>query len=185
MDNDNTILKDKSKKSGSFSSNTTGGILDTPKIEGTFNVSDDNQVWIPDSAKLEYHTQRLSHSKWAFRLSFFGSILGFIIIVFCIGVSMYVGHVEWSGVISGIIVESVAVMFFHLSNKADDKITDFFKEVTVDAKIEKAISLSKNVKNDSIRDELFVKLSLFLCGINEDRICKNTKEVCKENIHDE
>lgn len=152
--------------------------IKTPK--GIFQVSEKKSLWIPDDAKRSYHEQRLSQSKWAFRLSFWGSILGFAVIVWCIWKSISINQVEWAGVISGTVIEAVSALFFYLSNKANEKITEFFKELTIDANVKDSMKLASEIKDNTIRDKLLVKLSLHLSGIDEERICKDTQEVCNK-----
>lgn len=64
------------------------------------------------------------------------------------------------------------------------KITEFFRELTIDSNVERALTLAEKVKKDSIRDELLVKLSLHLSGINEEKICKKTSEICSAENFD-
>ena len=135
----------------------------------------------PEKTKKTYHEQRLSQSKWAFRLSFFGSIVGFIVIVSSLRESIHTGNEQWAGIASGTVIEAVSALFYNLSNKANEKITEFFLELTKDSNITKSIILSDQIGNDAVRDELKVKLSLHLAGIDEDKICKNTNEVCNKN----
>lgn len=142
-----------------------------------------NDIWIPDKAKQNYHQQRLGQSKWAFRLSLWGGLLGFIIIILSLIFGLQEGNVQNIGLIAGAIVEAVSALFYTLSNRANEKITEFFQELTIDSNIERALALVEKVKSDSIRDELLVKLSLHLSGINEERICKKTNEICNvENL---
>ena len=139
------------------------------------------ETWIPDKAKKNYHEQRLGQSKWAFRLSLWGSILGFCVIIKYIHIGVSVGQTEWAGIISGVIIESVSALFFHLSNKSNEKITEFFVELTKDANVKEAIKLTNSIEDTKIKDELKVKLALHLSGIDEDKICKNTNEICNNN----
>lgn len=134
--------------------------------------------WIPDNAKKGYHEQRLSQSKWAFRLSFWGSIAGFFIIVMAIRHSTGLNNAEWPGIISGVVIEAVSALFYGLSNRANEKITEFFTELTKDSNVKSAMKLCQQVKDDDVRDSLIVKLSLHLSGISEEKICKDFKEVC-------
>ena len=135
--------------------------------------------WIPDKAKKGYHEQRLSQSKWAFRL-----ISGFVIIAMGIRHSTGINNVEWPGIISGVVIEAVSALFYGLSNQANQKITEFFTELTKDSNIKSAIELCERIKNDDVRDSLMVKLSLHLSGISEDKICKDFKDVCDVNKKD-
>lgn len=146
------------------------------KVDAEFSVN--NNAWIPDNAKKSYHDQRLSQSKWAFRVSLWGSILGFIIIAVCLVVGVWRENIAWVGTASGIVVESVSALFYYLSNKTNEKITEFFKELTADANTKESLKLLDKISDDVIKDNLTVKLSLHLAGIDEDKICRKTIEVC-------
>lgn len=178
-------LDSKGEKNQSFFSINTSLAENEKRIfkekKSKFDISDD--MWIPDKAKQNYHQQRLGQSKWAFRLSFWGGLLGFLIIILSLILGLRAGSVQNVGLISGAIVEAVSALFYTLSNRANDKITEFFKELTIDSNIERALVLVEKVKSDSIRDELLVKLSLHLSGISEERICKKTSDICSiENL---
>lgn len=134
--------------------------------------------WTTSKTKNDYHQQRLGQSKWAFRLSFWGSIAGFVLIVVGVVLGIKSNNMEWPEIVSGISLEAVSVLFYKMSNKANEKISEFFIELTKDENIKNAISLSDQVQDAKVKDELKVKLSLHLSGIDEERICKYTKEVC-------
>lgn len=138
------------------------------------------EPWVPDEAKKKYHNQRLGQSKWAFRLSFWGSIVGFLVLIWSIYRGIEVGRPEWVGMISGGILEGVSVLFYTLSNKANEKISEFFKELTKDSNVKDALKLADDIEDLEIKDQLKVKLALHLVGIDEERICKNTNEICKK-----
>ena len=138
------------------------------------------EPWVPDDAKKKYHNQRLGQSKWAFRLSIWGSIAGFVILIWSIRRGIEVNNPEWVGLASGAILEADSVLFYTLSNKANEKISEFFQELTKDSNIKSALNLSDDIENIETKDQLKVKLALHLVGINEDKICKNTNEICKK-----
>lgn len=138
------------------------------------------EPWVPDEAKKKYHNQRLDQSKWAFRLSFCGSIVGFLVLIWSIYRGIEVGRPEWGGMISGGILEGVSVLFYTLSNKTNEKISEFFKELTKDSNVKDALKLADDIKDSEIKDQLKVKLALHLVGIDEERICKNMNEICKK-----
>lgn len=142
----------------------------------------DDKGFIPEKTKRTYHEQRLSQSKWAFRLSFWGSIAGFMLIVISLFLSITVENAQWAGLASGTIIEAVSALFYTLSNKANEKISEFFVELTKDSNVSRALLLSEEIKDEKIKDELRVKLSLYLVGIDEEKICKNVNETCKKNI---
>lgn len=153
------------------------------KSEGEFVVSSTGTMSADyKKLKVNYHEQRLSQSKWAFRLSLGGSIVGFLVIIISVFLGIFTGDSQWSGIVSGTIVEAVSALFYTLSNKVNEKISEFFEELTKDSNIKDSIGLIEQVKNDDIRDELVVKMSLHLSGIDEEKICKKTREICNEKI---
>ena len=133
-------------------------------------------------AKQSYHIQGLMQSKWGFWLSIAGAIIGFAVIIVSIFTSSQNGHNV--GVISGTIIEVVSVLFFSISNKANERTLNSFDKLREDSNTISAIDLAKTVEDTRIKDELIVKLSLHLIGINEENICKYTKSICMEKESD-
>lgn len=147
---------------------------------GKFVLSDKGSI--PNETeqmKKEYHKQRLWQSKMAFWLSFGGSIAGFLVIIVSVGYGMHTNNNQWPGIVSGIVVEAVSALFYTLSNKANEKISEFFKELTEDSKIKNALELAREIEGaDTVKNQLYVKLSLHLSGLDEEKICKSTFESC-------
>ena len=85
-------MPSKDEKNQNFNLDSSS-LLNDKEIRSEFKFKDD---WIPDKAKKGYHEQRLSQSKWAFRLSFWGSIIGFLVIVQGIRNSTGLNNVESS-----------------------------------------------------------------------------------------
>ena len=121
-----------------------------------------------------YHDQRLGQSKWAFWLSFFGSIAGFIVIVASLLIGLYTKNTGWIGVVGGAVTECVSVLFYALSNQANKKISEFYQELTKENNINHSIDLVQKVNDKNIKDDILSKLSLHLAGISDDKICELT-----------
>ncbi len=68
-----------------------------------------------------------------------------------------------------------------MSNKANKKISEFFDKLTLDSNTTHAMHMTKEISNSDVRDQLLVKLSLHLAEINEDKICKQTIEICSNS----
>lgn len=138
---------------------------------GKFVLSDKGSI--PNETeqmKKEYHKQRLWQSKMAFGLSFGGSIAGFIVIIISVVYGMYTNNNQWPGIVSGIVVEAVSALFYTLSNKANEKISEFFKGLTEDSKIKNALELAREIEGaDTVKNQLYVKLSLHLSGLDEEK----------------
>ena len=81
--------------------------------------------WTTSETKNDYHQQRLGQSKWAFRLSFWGSIAGFALIVIGVVLGIKSNNMEWPEIVSGISLEAVSALFYKMSNKANEKISEF------------------------------------------------------------
>lgn len=157
----------------------TNSYMDAERNRGEFRVA--TEEWTLSDTKKTYHQQRLEQSKWAFYLSVWGSAGGFIVILISVISGMIYNDPQWAGIVSGTIIEAVAALFYNLSNKANEKISEFFDGLTADANVERAIHLSNEINDQHIRDELKVKLALYLSGIDEEKICKNTNEICKDD----
>lgn len=169
------MREDDKNQNTNFSVDESGSIKKDTQSE--FEIKN---TWIPDRAKKNYHEQRLSQSKWAFRLSFWASIVGFCVIIKSLSISLKVENIQWPGIVSGTVIEAVAALFYTLSNKANEKISEFFKELTKDSNVKDALKLIDKISDDGVRDELLVKISLHLSGIDEEKICKKTREICDE-----
>lgn len=126
------------------------------------------------SVNKNHHIQGLNQSKYGFWLSVGAAIGGFIIIV----ISLFLDK-NMIGIISATIIEVVSVLFFSISNKTNDRINKLLDKSRIDSNILKSLELSKSISDIKIRDELKVKLSLYLVGINEEKICKHSFEICK------
>ena len=127
----------------------------------------DVEAWSPNNLKKAYHQQRLDQSKWAFRLSFCGSIVGFVVIIATVVFGLATDSSEWPGIVSGIIIEAVSALFYELSNRANKKITEFFAELTKEANVNTAVKMCDQVKDDAVRDKLITDLSLKLSDIED------------------
>ena len=129
-------------------------------------------------AKQSYHIQGLNQAKWGFWLSVVGAIGGFIIIVISIFLLIDGATTSIITLAAGTVVETISILFFTISNKASERVSNSFDKLRVDSNIVNSIELSKSIEDSNIRDELKVKLSLYLIGIKEERICSNTKAIC-------
>lgn len=154
-------------------------LLNDEAQKNTIETTKD-KPWVPDEAKKQYHNQRLGQSKWSFRLSICGNIIGIGILIWSIYQGVKTNNLEWIGVISGAVIEVVSILFFSMSNKANEKISEFFIELTKDSNVKSALQLSNEITEDYTKDQLKVKLALYLVGIDEEKICKNTDDICKK-----
>lgn len=125
-------------------------------------------------AKERYHNQGLKQAKIGFWFGIIGASIGLIVII---GALCFSEDKLW-GSISGTVIEGVSLLIFRISDNAIARMGQFFDILSKDNDKMRAIDLTNSIKNENIKDELSVKLALHLVGINEEKICKNTKEVC-------
>lgn len=125
-------------------------------------------------AKERYHDQGLKQAKIGFWFGIIGASIGLIVII---GALCFLEDKLW-GSVSGIIIEGVSLLIFRISDNAIARMGEFFDILGEDNDKIRAIDLTNSIKHDETKDEVSVKLALHLAGINEDKICKNTKEVC-------
>lgn len=131
-------------------------------------------------AKQSYHIQGLNQARCGFYLSIAGAIIGFIIIVISL-ILIFFKNDGVSSIISmvgGTILESVSILFFSISNKANERVSDSFDKLRLDSNIVNSIELCKTIDDVHIKDEVKVKLALYLVGIKEEHICKYSRESC-------
>lgn len=125
-------------------------------------------------AKERYHDQGLKQAKIGFWFGIVGASIGLIVIIVAL---CFLEDKLW-GSISGIVIECVSLLIFRISDNAIARMGDFFDILGKDNDKIRAIDLTNSIKDDKTKAELSVKLALHLAGINEDKICKKTKEVC-------
>ena len=101
--------------------------------------------------------------------------MGFIVIV-----GSLLANGKWPGVVAGGIIETVSTLFFRFSDNASKRAVEFHNKILTEKNIDAALNLSEKIVDTNIKDELIAKLSLYLVGIDTEKICKNTKEVCKK-----
>lgn len=93
--------------------------------------------------------------------------VGFVVIIAAVIFGLVTDSSEWPGIVSGIIIEAVSALFYELSNRANEKITEFFAELTKEANVNTAVKMCDQVKDDAVRDKLITDLSLKLSDIED------------------
>ena len=138
---------------------------------------------IAEKTKETYHQQRLKQSNWAFRLSLVASAIGFAVILWSIYQGYAKANTQWPGLVSGAVIEAVSALFYNMSNKANEKIMEFFLELSKDANVNNAIQLTDQIEDKKKRDDIKSKLSLHLagiCGEDENMQVKQEKQEKQE-----
>ena len=140
-------------------------------------------------AKQSYHIQGLKQAEWGFWLSIAGAVVGFLIIAVALFIHFFIKDISESSsfitLIAGSVIESVSLLFFYISNKASERVNDSFDKLRIDANIVNAIELAKGIDNTDLKDEVKVKLSLHLAGLNCKHICSCEKSTSLNKVNNE
>jgi hypothetical protein len=129
-------------------------------------------------AKQSYHIQGLNQAEWGFWMSIVGAISGFIIIVVSLFIPKTMENSASLTLTAGSIIEIVSLLFFTISNKASERVSNSFDKLRLDSNIVNSIELAKSIENSDVKDEVKVKLSLYLAGVKEEHICNHIKTTC-------
>jgi hypothetical protein len=113
-----------------------------------------------------YYKQTLYQSQISFWVSLIFASIGFALIIVA-----SVIHVAgaWDktviSIVSGVIIDAIAALFFVQSNNAQKAVGTFFEKLRKDKQIHDAIKMSETIENADLKDNLKVKISLSLLGI--------------------
>lgn len=140
----------------------------------------------------QYHAQGLRQSQVSFFFSIGAAIFGFLVIMYGVfsvfGSTRIILEAQMPGgiadkpsetvttqailsIVSGIVIDAVAALFFMQSNKARLLMSEFFDRLRVDRKLEEALTLISNIKDDQISARTQALLAINLAEINlEDSI---------------
>lgn len=143
-------------------------------VKKNLNVSSEKKLNL--TAKQDYHIQGLHQAKLSFKFSLISAIIGFCVIIYSAFIIQENGNI---GIIAGVIIETVSALFFYMYKNSNKMMIDFFEKLRKDANTITAVDLTKSIANESIQDELKVKLALHLIGISEENICKNIRDITR------
>lgn len=115
----------------------------------------------------KYHAQGLAQSRISFIFSIAFAALGFGVIVVAIlatdpdkGISDQA--VPFAAVVSSIIIEAVASLFFVQSNRAQKVMVQFFDRLRTDRRLEEALQLADQMPEPTLRARMMLVLGLSL-----------------------
>lgn len=121
---------------------------------------------------IQYHVLSLAQSRISFWFSIGAGTLGFCVILIgaiaaILGGSIYYAIIP---VISGAIIDAVAVLFFTQSNQARRLMTVFFDKLREDRKFNESLRLCNSISDITVQSNLKAHLSLFFAGIPHNEI---------------
>ncbi|HEY0018554.1 MAG TPA: hypothetical protein VGC13_19760 [Longimicrobium sp.] len=121
------------------------------------------------SQVFQYYKHILRQAQVSFLFSIAAATLGFGIIV-VVGIIIPLmdpaqGDFRYSGIISGLIIDAVALLFFSRLNQAQKAMTEFFEKLRLDRRVSDALRLCDLVANPDVRSQLQYDLCLHFAGI--------------------
>lgn len=123
-------------------------------------------------ALANYYNHALRRANISFAFSLIFAAIGFIVIVYAIGSydpADKVGAII--RVLSGVVIDAVAALFFAQSNRAQASMQSFFEKLRVDRASAQAMALLTDIENPDRRDELRAQFIRRLADI--DRLIEN------------
>jgi hypothetical protein len=149
-------------------------------IHGDIGTSSaDIQKLALTAAKVDdYHQQSISQSRISFWFSLVLATLGFAIIA--TSVFTYSDKAGYLGIVAGAIVDAVAALFFHQTNRARALMADFFDRLRADRKLEESLKLCDATSDSVLQDALRMRLALHFSGIdNSEQALKDILTLTK------
>ncbi|QBL93162.1 hypothetical protein KSAC_09210 [Komagataeibacter saccharivorans] len=115
----------------------------------------------------EYYKTALRTANVSFVASLLFSTIGFAFILSSIYGFSTGGYNNISKMIAGIVTNSVSAMFFVQSNRAQQRMSDFFDKLRSDRKGIDAATLLKTIGDENLRDKVKSQVILSYCGVSE------------------
>lgn len=150
--------------------------------EGLFRQASKTEKEVPFEIEqlANYYSQILSQSKISFWFSLIFASLGFATIV--TAAFLYTstnGTATIAQFIAGLIMDTVAGLFFVQSRNAQKSMGEFFDKLRSDRLHMESRSLSESIESSQARDALRLHLALHYAGIGEPNgIAKHITESC-------
>lgn len=112
----------------------------------------------------KYHAQGLGQSRSSFIISVVFAALGFGVIVFALLTTDRSDSLSQQSlpVISAVVLEAVASLFFVQSNRAQQMMVEFFDRLRTDRRLEEALQLTDKMPDPKLRARMMLVLGLSL-----------------------
>lgn len=127
----------------------------------------------------EYHSRGIAQSTQSFWFSLAAASLGFLVILSAVVVIAFQISAEGSSLsallpgiqlVSGVIIEAVAALFFVQSNKARALMADFFDKLREDRKLEESLRLVEKMDSGPTKERVQALLALTFSGSVNDNL---------------
>lgn len=128
----------------------------------------------------KYHAQGLAQSRLSFVLSMIFAGLGFAVIVFAIfstdsSKPISSQSLPFASLVSSIVIEAVAALFFVQSNRAQRVMVEFFDRLRTDRRLEQALALAERMPDPAIKARMMLLLGLGLADrLITDELMRDT-----------
>lgn len=113
-----------------------------------------------------YSQQIFIQTRFSFWFSLISASIGFILIT--LSLFKMQGDMSYTGTLSGIVLESVAGLFFYQSNRTQKAMIDFFEKLRNDNRVKDALELCNSIEDVEMKNQLKSKLALHFVGIRSE-----------------
>lgn len=128
---------------------------------------------------VEYHAISMRQSRISFWFSIGAASVGFFIIL--MGSALALGGVQSATavitIISGIVIDAVAALFFVQSNQARRLMTDFFDKLRDDRKFNESLRLCESIELPETKANIKANLSLYFAGVTSEPLLPKIKDI--------
>ncbi|MCL2702374.1 MAG: hypothetical protein FWE91_02035 [Defluviitaleaceae bacterium] len=125
----------------------------------------DNDI---ESLIRNHHEQALNQASIQFWFSLIASVVGFVFIITMILVSAGSVWYEYLlGILPGIVIEAVSILFFKQSSETRERASDFLNRLRSDDQINKSIIIADSINDEALKSSIKAQIALHICGISE------------------
>jgi len=115
-----------------------------------------------------HYSQALNQSRISFWFSLTGASIGFCVIILSIilyqedrnGVALF-------SLISGVVIETVSVLFFTQTNRDQKRRSEFFENLRKDKQHKEALTLCETIQDPIAKDALKIQIALSFAGVQD------------------
>jgi len=114
----------------------------------------------------KYYGEVLAQSRLSFWFSLTFAVIGFLVIIYAAFSPSAVGQgASWLQVVSGVIIDAVAALFFVQSKRAQSSMAEFFDKLRLDRQHSDSQKMCDSIENTLIKDMLRAQLALYYAGL--------------------
>jgi len=148
---------------------------ESQRLLESIKASTDQELPFETEQLAKYYGEVLAQSKVSFWFSLVFAVIGFLVII--ISAFMYSSNPDSSTfvqMLAGVIIDSVAGLFFVQSRRAQQSMANFFDKLRLDRQHSDSKKLCESIENTIAKDALKIELALYYAGLpNSSEASKN------------